>query len=153
MAAETRAPGVPFLAMSASVLMASGACLRASSWMLLAALGGYEVGGRQISVWPCIRWAFDLSGIVAFAGTQYDSLTQDRMCRLIASSVTVSHRRRRLRQGVLPPATQGREPCVVAPVNVDVMHLCACRFQTPQHPRKQGSTSPISQVAKAGRRS
>ena len=71
MAAETRAPGVPFLAMSASVLMASGACLRASSWMLLAALGGYEVGGRQISVWPCIQWAFDLSGIVAFAGTQY----------------------------------------------------------------------------------
>ena len=97
MAADTRAPGVPFLAMSASVLMASGACLRASSWMLLAALGGYEVGGRQISVWPCIRWAFDLSGIVAFAGTQYDSLTQDRRCRLIASSVTVSHRRRRLR--------------------------------------------------------
>jgi hypothetical protein len=73
MAAETRAPGVPFLAMSASVLMASGACLRASSWMLLAALGGYEVGGRQISVWPCIQWAFDLSGIVAFAGTQYEA--------------------------------------------------------------------------------
>ena len=39
MAADTRAPGVPFLAMSASVLMASGACLRASSWMLWAALG------------------------------------------------------------------------------------------------------------------
>ena len=37
-AADTRAPGVPFLAMSTSVLMASGACLRASSWMLWAAI-------------------------------------------------------------------------------------------------------------------
>ena len=23
----------------------------------------------------------------------------------------------------------GREPCLVAPVNVDAMHLCGCRFQ------------------------
>ena len=34
--AETRAPGVPFLVMSESVLMASSACLRASSWRLWA---------------------------------------------------------------------------------------------------------------------
>jgi hypothetical protein len=81
--------------LAASLLMSQGTLCNVTE----PETSGYEVGGGKslCAVHPMKFWAFDLSGIVAFAGTQYDSLTPDRRCRLTASSVTVSHRHRRLR--------------------------------------------------------